>query len=98
MATLIKVDGTTEEVTPANGESFTLKELQTLVGGYIQMVDLAWLKKHGRLDPEIDASYMIVDEEGKLKNLLVNEVATKLIAGRDIIVGRALLCDDKEFV
>ena len=97
MATLLKVDGTKEEITPKDGESFSIEELWTIIGGYIEMVDLSWLKKTGQIDPDIEAAYMIVDEEGKLKRLPVNEAATKIVLGRDVIAGPALLCSNKEF-
>ena len=37
MATLIPAHGTPIYIEPANGRSFTLEELQTIVGGYIEM-------------------------------------------------------------
>lgn len=38
MATLIKTDGTTKQVKPANGRYFTLEEKQGFVGGLIEFI------------------------------------------------------------
>lgn len=67
MARLIRVDGTTETVNPKNGKRWTLEELQTLVGGYIELLP--------RLQIQI-----LVDEEGLLKQKPVNREATRIIA------------------
>jgi hypothetical protein len=40
MATLIRPNGTTEEATPANGKKFTLGEVQRLVGGDVQLLEV----------------------------------------------------------
>lgn len=58
--TLVRVDGTREEKKPANGTDFTLRELQQMVGGYIEIVasDLETL--------------VIGDEEGRLKGKQYN--------------------------
>lgn len=72
---IIRVDGSSEvrEFTYAP----TLKDLQGMVGGYIELVYL----KSG--------SQMIVDEEGLFKNKEVNQRATA-VAGR-MIVGDAVV-------
>jgi len=68
----------------------TLKSAQEFVGGYVEGV------------PFPNGDYLIVNEEGKLKGLDVNEKATKLwrdtfdndnyITGRkDFVVGNAIL-------
>ncbi len=64
MAKLIKTDGTETIVYPANKKSFTLPELQKLVGGYIELVRT------------VDGKEMIINEEGKLKDLPINNKAT----------------------
>ena len=64
MATLYRVDGTQEEVKPANGVRFTLTELQGFVGGLIEQART------------IAGDLMYCDEEGKLKSKLVNRIAT----------------------
>lgn len=62
-----------------------LEALQFAVGGFIQTVQLG----HGGV--------MLVDEEGRLKGLARNQIAS-LVAGMDI-VGRALIVgeDGEEF-
>ena len=97
MAQLIMVDGTIKNIVPNNGESFSLDEMQAFVGGNIEHVDLAWLKKNGQIDPDIEDDHLIVNEEGKLRGLPINRAATSIVAGLDIIVGPALLCNSEEF-
>lgn len=63
---LIFPDGTEREVTPANGKKFSLRELQGFVGGIIQYCKA----KDGR--------DMVLNDEGKLCALPINEEATKL--------------------
>jgi hypothetical protein len=79
-ALFIKAGGETTNITPENGTFFTLKELQNYVGGYIELLLTN------------DERTMIVNEEGRLKNLKVNEEASKLIESV-IIVGDVVLCD-----
>jgi Domain of unknown function (DUF3846) len=85
MATMLRVEGTTEPIAPA-GPNWSVRELQTLVGGYIEVLRT------------IDGKYLVVDEEGKLKKKPLNIQATRLyLHGRhDPIVGTALLFDTKE--
>ena len=81
MALLLRAGGPHEDVRPANPKGFTLTELQTLVGGYIELA------------PANDADFLLViDEEGKLKNKPVNEDATLLYkhGWHDSIVGDVL--------
>lgn len=79
MATWIKTTGASERVTPADGKQFTLAELQTMVGGYIEAV---------RLDGD---QIMWVNEEGKLKGLPLNPEATRMAALWDL--SALLICD-----
>lgn len=66
--TLISTDGTKTVVKPENPKKgFTLKELQKHVGGYIEYVRLSGNRK------------LIVNEEGFINDLPVNEEATKLV-------------------
>lgn len=39
-ATIIYPDGREEKVSPANGNDFSLEEVQKIVGGYIEVVGL----------------------------------------------------------
>ena len=68
----------------------TLKEAQAFVGGYVEGISFP------------NGDYLIINEEGKLKNLPFNEEASKLwkdtfdndnyITGRDdFVVGNAIL-------
>jgi len=86
MATVIQTDGRLREVAPANGVEFTLAELQTVVGGYIEAVR------------NFDGRFMFLNEEGKLHGLPVNIIATHLarvswsIRPDDVIVGDVIIC------
>ena len=88
MAQYIKTDGTITEISPKKGLTFSLQELQSYVGGYIEVVSLG--KK-----------IMVIDEEGKLKEKPINTFATKKFKEQypettDVIVGNALICLNKE--
>lgn len=88
MAQIIKSNGETVEVAPANGTDFTLSELQSIVGGYIEILEFH------------DGRYLVLNEEGKLNDLPTNEKATTLahqntyLAAWDYIVGDVLVCDE----
>jgi len=79
----IKTNGEKTEVVPLNSKTFSLEELQKFVDGPIEIL----LTK--------DQQTMIVNEEGRLRNLPVNMEATSLIKGH-IIVGNVLVCDWSE--
>jgi hypothetical protein len=81
MAQTIKADGSIEQMNPSNGIDFSLKELQEAVGGYIEMVYLP-------------NGIMVVNEEGLLKGLPLNQLASQL-AGQPI-VGNVLVCDREQ--
>lgn len=76
MARLIKVDGTIEKLKPA-GKYLSLQELQKAVDGYIETVTV---------DKE---NLLIVNEEGRLKQLPVNEIASSMVL--QMIVGDVVL-------
>lgn len=65
MAKLFRTNGVVEVVSPKNGSKFTAKELQGLVGG--------WLEAVGVFNNSV---FAICDEEGKLKNKPANLIAT----------------------
>lgn len=67
MATLIKVDGTKEEIDI--GGAGSLNFMQTCVGGFIEVVPLP-----------ASSGYegMICDEEGKLRGKAINEEASRI--------------------
>ena len=84
MAQIIKVNGETKTVEPKNGTDFTLEELKSIVGGYIQ---IAYLR---------DGEIMVMDEEGKLKCKDLN-IQASLRYRRDVnpydsVVGDVLIC------
>jgi hypothetical protein len=85
MATLYRTDGRMEELQPANGVNWSLEELQTLVGGYIEVTRT------------VDGRFLVLDEEGKLKRKDLNIFATRLyVYGRhDPIVGDAVVIDTR---
>lgn len=76
-----------QSVEPKNGKFFRLEELQAIVGGYIEVINLR------------DDKVMIINEEGKLMHLPYNHQATILahsnraIFPDDVIVGNALVCE-----
>lgn len=88
MAQIIKTTGETLEVSPKKGKHFKLDEMQKIVGGLIEIVEIYG----GRL--------MILNEEGKLNGLAFNPKATLLYRlsreTTDIIVGDVLVCKDEE--
>jgi uncharacterized protein YuzE len=62
----LAADGTQLPFLPANGETFTLGELQRAVGGLIETIYLG------------DDLIMAIDEDGKIKGKPVNPEATRL--------------------
>lgn len=67
MAILIRPDGTENHVTPKRGNRWTLEELQEHVGGSIEQM------------PGVRGLRMLFDEEGQLKGLPFNAVATAIV-------------------
>jgi hypothetical protein len=92
MATWWKTDGTYCIKTPkkGGGKPFTLEELQESVAGWIEVLTLD------------EDTVMVINEEGKLRNLPINDNASGILAkafpGRlvDVIVGDVLVCSKKE--
>ena len=86
---LYKSDGTSRPISPEDGKTFSLKEVQEMVGGYVQMIPLSTNR------------IMLINEEGKLLGLPRNDMATLvavLVLGEgDFIVGNALVCDGRCF-
>jgi hypothetical protein len=96
-AAIIKSDGTITEAKPADGKHFTLKEMQSIVGGYIEVITFT---NKFRRPPHlsIPTKLMICNEEGKLNNLPVNKKMSEIWKDyfgiySDIIVGNVLICD-----
>jgi hypothetical protein len=90
MALLLKAAGGVEEVHPANGRTFTLDELQALVGGFIEVVRAR------------DGKWLVLNEDGKRQNLQLNVLASikyksaGVALPSDVIVGDVLLADAVE--
>ncbi len=75
-------DGRSEERQPENGRDFQLKELQEIVGGYIEIV------------PTKDGRIMVCNEEGKLDDIIfVGEITDTEV---DYIAGDVLVCESSE--
>ena len=72
---------TTVKEIQSKEDSPSLSEAQKFVGGWVECV-------------QVNDGVLIIDEEGKLKNKPVNEVASKMYADKygdeDIIVGDAI--------
>lgn len=93
MAQIIRTDGRIIAVSPLNGKDYQLEELQKIVGGYIEIVDLG----KGKI--------MVINAEGKF-TCRPNIKATKVfkdamsdlygIGTQDYIAGNALICESKE--
>lgn len=80
---IITADGLQKKVDPANGKEFSLKELNEIVDGYIEIL-------------HIGDKLLVCNEEGKLQNLSYNAIATRIINAvgiKDYIVGNVLFCD-----
>jgi len=86
VAELYRPDGTRDTVTPADGDAFTLAELQAFVGGYIEAV---WFR---------DGRVMFVNEDGLRAQLPPNPRATQVAHANarlrpdNVIVGAAVIC------
>lgn len=83
---LAKRTGTLQPISPMNGESYTLTEMQHYVGGYVETVNVG------------NGKVLIVDEEGKLKGKLPNRIATGWLQEEgihDYVAGDAMLIDRK---
>lgn len=77
----IRVGGTIEAVAPKNGKDFTLEELRAFVGGCIEIIH----------PPSDEGAILVVNEEGRLRDLPLNKVASAVYRD-DFIVGDVLLC------
>ncbi len=73
-------------------ESPSLKDMQDLVGGYIQLVPLS------------DSEYMVCNEEGLINNLPINDMANEILqvqnpyfAMYNVIVGDVFIIKIKDF-
>lgn len=78
-ATIYYTSGEQKAVTPANGSTFSLEELQAIVEGYIELAPMS--NKN---------LCMVVNEEGVLQGLDYNFAAS--LVAQYPIVGNALVC------
>ena len=85
MGRLVTAEGEESVVMPENGEVFTLKELQTLVGGWIDVVPQ-------RVHPD---KVYLCDEEGILKSKDINFTVTEIIDYP--VVGDILIISPEEW-
>jgi hypothetical protein len=74
-AMILRSDGTQETIQPTNGSTFTLAELQAIVGTGAP-AGCHWIE----IVPTKDGRIMVINEEGKLYGLPRNEQATALAA------------------
>lgn len=83
-ALLIKSDETETPIAPANGETFTLDEMQGYVGGFIEIHMLG------------DGRWIVINEEGIFLDLPPNPTATimapHLVTGDTGILGDVIVC------
>lgn len=92
MAILLKAEeNTEEEVFPKSGPSFTLEELQTYVGGYLEPIYL------------LDGRVMLVEENAKLrmfgwKNFAATAIArnARRIGPYEDLIGDIVICTRAE--
>lgn len=107
---VISTLGEITNVSPLNGSNFSLKELQTVVNGYIEIVPIR--KDAGNFKIKTPAGHeikidvmndyiMVVNSEGKLQGLECNSIATlignasKSLLPGDWIAGSVLICPSK---
>lgn len=91
MAEIITTNGSRRNVRPANGTDFTLDEMQAIVGGNIELVELN------------EEMTMVVNEEGKLIPLPFNLEASRIFCAHrpmsgDFIVGDVLICKNEQIL
>jgi hypothetical protein len=89
MARIIYTNGEEKEIVPKDGKYFTLTELQVIVEGYIETVEIN------------NTDIMIINEDGKINHLPYNKIATQIFQKKypdneDHIVGNAIICDKSQ--
>lgn len=89
MAKIIKANGDVVTTKPKNGKDFQLQELQEIIGGYIEIINL-----------DATNRLMVMDEEGKLKSKPYNDMATTIMRNEtlllDVVVGDVLVCSKNQ--
>ena len=107
MATLYSADGTIQTHVPSNGPTWSLRELQFLVGGYIEQVrhisrmlgldeDPEQPVQCGLTEGQLEAFRGIVycDEDGRSKQLPFNAIASNVLGHQ--VFGPVLVLDAGE--
>jgi|TARA_Y100000310_G_scaffold50681_2_gene46730 hypothetical protein len=84
MATIFRTNNLHEyNIVPDNGEpTYRLAQLQSIVDGYIELVYL------------LNGQIMVVNEEGLVRQLPVNQAATEIAS--QLIVGNVILIEGDE--
>lgn len=96
MAKIYKTTGEVIEVSPKNGKTFKLEELQAIVEHKVDGVSCHYIEiinlRDGRL--------MVLNEEGKLIGAPMNNKATEIFMAAfgafDVVVGNVLVCNENE--
>ena len=87
MGTIIKTDGSEQQVRPFNGRQFELGELAEFLGGYANILN--------------DGRVMVINPYNAIKfnvNFQATEIAVEsgVLPDGDLLVGDVLICDEKE--
>jgi len=86
MALLIRENGTISLITPENGKSFKLEELQKMVDGYIEVIPVNHSDR-----------ILVVNEEGKFsKGVNFHATSMAKIFTGDFIAGDVVYCENAE--
>lgn len=86
MPWIIRANGDQEFPNPANRRTWTLKELQNIVGGSMELHPVP----PGR---GLKNALMVMNENGRLRGLPPNDVASLLMGM--LVVGDVLVCRDE---
>jgi len=85
---LIRASGEVTAITPENGKTFNLKEMQAHVGGNIEIYPMPQAKR-------VIKRIMIMNEEGRLHDLPKNVVASAAFGPTGHIVGDIIICPSR---
>lgn len=101
MATLLKADGASIEITPSNGTDFSLADLCNYIE--CEHIEVIYLNNSAYQEGDPEGLIMIGDEEARLfDNPPINIAATQLyrksweLGFGHTIVGNIILCKSKE--
>jgi len=101
VATLLKTDGTSIEITPGNGTDFSLADLCNYIE--CEYIEVIYLNNSAYHEGDPEGLIMIGDEEARLfDNHQVNITATQLyreswkLGFGHTIVGNVIFCKSKE--